>query len=140
MTRLLVALSPEEVDAIDGLMADLDLVAGIGRQRARAIGPLLLRAIELATANERLAEELERMRQAEQVLRANLSTERRTRADADASRDRSLKALKAERNEHARTRRRLRNARATARRLRAFCDAMRGEPAIVVGMDHGATD
>ena len=119
MTRLLVALSPEEVDAIDRLMADYgDFVPGIRRQRARAIGPLLLRAVELAADSERLRQELAGLLDREQTLHAELARERRARGAAAAGRDRTLKALTAERDEHALTRRRLRNAHAMAKRLR----------------------
>ena len=119
MTRLLVALSPEEVDALDRFMASRgDFVPGTGRHRARAIGPLLLCGIELAAANERLREELDRLRDSEQALHAGLARERWARGEAEAGRDRTLKALYAERDEHAQTRRRLRNAHAMAKRLR----------------------
>ena len=61
MTRLLVALSPEQVDALDRLTAERgDSVLGVGRRRARAVGPLLLHGVELAADNERLREELDR--------------------------------------------------------------------------------
>ena len=125
MTRLLVALSPEEVDALDRLMADrADSVPGVGRQRARAVGPLLLRGAGLAADNERLRAELDRLRNGEQSLHTDLVRERQARREAEAGRDRTLKALKAERDSHARTKRRLRNARAAAARLRASRDAV----------------
>lgn len=126
MTRLLVALSLDEVDALDRLMADCgDFVPGVARQRARAVGPLLLRAVELAADGERLGEELDGLRDRERTLHMNLARERRARVEAEAGRDRTLNALKAERDEHGRTRRRLRNACAAAERLRASRDAMR---------------
>ncbi|MXY53947.1 MAG: hypothetical protein F4Y86_15685 [Gammaproteobacteria bacterium] len=128
MTRLLVALSPEEVDALDRLMAERDgFVPGLGRQRARAVGPLLLHGIELAADNERLREELYLLRDGEQSLHTDLVRERQARREAEAGRERTLKALKAERAEHARTRRRLRNAHSATARLRASRDAMRRE-------------
>ncbi|MXY51080.1 MAG: hypothetical protein F4Y86_00915 [Gammaproteobacteria bacterium] len=125
MTRLLVALSPEEVDALDRLMAGSgDFVPGTARQRARAVGPLLLHGIELRADNERLREELDRLCDGEQALIADVARERETRREAQAGRDRTLNALKAERDQHARTRRRLRNARAAAAWLRTSRDAM----------------
>ncbi len=124
MTRLLVALSPEQVDALDRLMAERgDFVTGVGRQRARAVGPLLLRGVELVDDNRRLREELERSRQRERTLHDDVAAERQLSRNAEAGRDRTLKALKAERDRHARTRFRLRNARAAAARLRASRDA-----------------
>ena len=125
MTRLLVALSPDEVDALDRLMAASgDFVSGVGRHRARAVGPLLRRGAELAAENERLREELDRLRDGGQTLLADLAREREIRREAQAGRDRTLKALTAERDGHTRTRRRLRNARAAAARLRASRDAV----------------
>ena len=129
MTPLLVALSPEEADALDRLlMVDCGFVPGVARRRARAVGPLLLRSAGLASDNDRLREELDRLRDGEQTLRADLARERQTRQEAEAGRDRTLNALKAERDGHARTRRRLRNARAAATRLRASRGAVRREP------------
>ncbi len=124
MTRLLVALSPEEVDALDRLMAGRgDFAPGTARQRARAVGPLLLHGIELRADNERLREQLDRLRDGEQSLHTDLVRERQARREAEAGRDRTLKALKAERDHHARTRLRLRNAHAMAKRLRTSRDA-----------------
>ena len=126
MTRLLVALSREEVDALERLMAGSgDFVPGVGRQRARAVGPLLLRAVELAADSERLRAELHRLHDGERSLHTDLVRERQARREAEAGRDRTLKALKAERDRHAGTRLRLRNACAAAERLRASRDAMR---------------
>ena len=125
MTRLLVALSPEEVDALDRLVAELnEFVPGTARQRARAVGPLLLCSVELASDNERLRGEVDRLRDGEQSLHTDLVRERQARTEAEAGHERTLNALKAERDHHARTRRRLRNARAAAMRLRASRDAM----------------
>ena len=141
MTRLLVALSLEQVDALDRLMAGYgDFVPGIPRQRARAVGPLLLRGIKLATDNDRLQEELDRLRDREQALLADLAGERETSRDAQASRDRTSRALKAERDGHARTRRRLRNARAAATRLRASRNAIRCEAPNFAIARHDAAD
>ena len=123
MTRLLVSLSPEEADALDRLMADRGF-ADTTRHRVRAVGPLLLRGAGLAADNDRLREELDRLRDGGQTLRADLAREREARREAEAGRDRTLKALEAERDRHARTRRRLRNARAAAARLRASRDAV----------------
>ena len=125
MTRLLVALSPVEADALDRLMAGRgDFTPGTTRQRARAVGPLLLRGTELAADNERLREELDRLRDGEHSLHTDLVRERQARREAEAGRDRTLNALKAERDAHDRTRRRLRHARAAAARLRASRDAV----------------
>ena len=124
MTRLLVALSPEEAEALDRLMADSGFAPGIARHRARAVGPLLLRGAGLAADNDRLREELDRLRDGERTRRADLAREREARREAEAGRDRTLKALKAERDAHDRTRRRLRHARAAAARLRASRDAV----------------
>ena len=124
MTRLLVALSPEEVEALDRLMADGGFVPGVARRRARAVGPLLLHSAGLAADNERLREELDRLRDGEHSLHTDLVREREARREAEAGRDRTLKALKAERDAHDRTRRRLRHARAAATRLRASRDAV----------------
>jgi len=140
VTRLLIALSPEEADALDRLMAGRgDFLPGIGRQRARAVGPLLLRGVELADDNERLREELDRLHDGGQALLADLARERHARREAEAGRDRTLHALKAERDGHARTRRRLRNARAAAARLRASRDAMR-RTGNISATGHSATD
>ena len=144
MTRLFVALSPEEIDALDRLMADRgDFVPGVPRQRARAVGPLLLRSVELAADNERLREELDRLRGVrdnEKTLRADLARDRRAREEAEAGRDRTLHALKAERDAHASTRRRLRNARAAATRLRTSPSAKRREPRNVADTGHPTAD
>ena len=141
MTRLLIALSPQEVRALDRLMAGQDgFLPGIGRHRARVVGPPLLRGVELAADNDRLREEVEQLRQAERTLHADLAHEPRARGEAEAARDRTLKALKAERDGHVRTGRRLRNARAAAARLRASRDAMRRVAPSVPVADHAATD
>ncbi|MYE24920.1 MAG: hypothetical protein F4Y01_13425 [Gammaproteobacteria bacterium] len=141
MTRLLVALSPEEVDALDRLVAGSgDFIPGVGRHRARAVGPLLLRGAELAADNERLHTELDRLLDGEQSLHTDLVRERQARREAEAGRERTLKALKAERAEHARTRQRLRNARAATMRLRESRNAMRDEPRNVATRDRAATD
>ena len=136
MTRLLVALSPEEVEALDRLMADGGFVPGTARRRARAVGPLLLRGVELAADNERLRAELDRLRDGEQSLHIDLAREREARQEAEAGRDRTLQALRAERDRHARTRRRLSNARAVAARLRASRDAVRRGPDNATGVGH----
>ena len=141
MTRLLVALSPEEADALDRLMAERgDFVPGTARHRARAVGPLLLRGAELAADNQRLRTELDRLRDGEQALHTDLVRERQARREAEAGRDGALKALKAERDGHARTRRRLRNARAAASRLRESRNAVRNNHGNFPEQGHAATD
>lgn len=119
MSRLLVPLTAEALEAIDTLMAGDDSYrAGHTKDRARAVGDLLVEAADLARDHRGLRADVGRLRESEGALHRDLVTVRVALQQAATDRDRLQKALQAERADHAATRLRLRNARAMAARIR----------------------